>query len=90
MRAREVTLAAGGLCAGAAVLGVAGALLERARRTSGEIERYADDILAAGEAIRANLQVTDEAVSVRDAVARLRSPAGGAGTTRPAWTTEAP
>ena len=60
-----------GLALGAIVLLTVLALLERVHRPLREIERYADDVLAAGLGIARNLDAVDEAARTRELAAAL-------------------
>ena len=60
-----------GLALGAIVLLTVLALLERVHRPLREIERYADDVLAAGLGIARNLDALDEAARTRELAAAL-------------------
>ena len=60
-----------GLAVGAAVLGVALALLYRTLRPLREIKRYVDDTLAAAGGIAANLEGAGELLRTRELVAAL-------------------
>lgn len=55
-----------GLGAGVPVLGLVVALFEGVMRPAREIDRYADDILAAGLAISANLEGVEQLDHTRD------------------------
>ena len=60
-----------GLALGAIVLLTVLALLERVHRPLREIERYADDVLAAGLGSARNLDAVDEAARTRELAAAL-------------------
>ena len=60
-----------GLALGAIVLLTVLALLERVHRPLREIERYADDVLAAGLGIARHLDAVDEAARTRELAAAL-------------------
>lgn len=78
MKGHSTALAWTGLGTGAAVLGLAGALLHRTLRPTLEIGRYADDIAATAQRIAHNTDVAGEVARLRALAARVRSGAGAA------------
>ena len=79
MSGRSTVLAWTGLAAGAGVLGLAGALLQRTLVPTLEIRRYADDVAAATERAVRNTDVVAELGRLRELSARLRPPAADGG-----------
>lgn len=76
MSGRSTALAWSGLAAGAGVLTLAGALLQRTMRPTLEIRRYADHVAAATQAIVANTNVAAEVQRLHELTARLRRDLG--------------
>lgn len=72
MRRSTATAAWMGLGAGAAVLGVAGALLQRTLTVALEIRRYTEDIAGAGDAVAANTDVGGDLGRLRELVGEVR------------------
>jgi len=68
-----------GLANGLAALLTALVALNRVLRPLREIERYADDTLAAARGIVRNLEGIDEVVRTRELVTALQRAVGGAG-----------
>jgi len=78
MSGRSTALAWSGLAAGAGVLTLAGALLQRTVRPTLEIGRYADLVAASTQAIVANTNVAAEVQRLHELTARLRRELGAA------------